>query len=73
MQGDKAKARYIVLTPSQMDDERSIEAIEKSPTYNRDKKTSDEIKEMGKSSSGNADEPRPNNAASNNSGFSIQF
>ena len=56
-----------------MDDERSIEAIEKSPTYNRDKKTSDEIKEMGKSSSGNADEPRPNNAASNNSGFSIQF
>ena len=73
MQGDKAKARYIVLTPSQMDDERSIEAIEKSPTYNRDKKTSDEIKEMGKSSSANADEPRPNNAASNNSGFSIQF
>lgn len=73
MQGDKAKARYIVLTPSQMDDERSIEAIEKSPTYNRDKKTSDEIKEMGKSSSANADEPRPNNASSNNSGFSIQF
>ncbi len=73
MQGDKARARYIVLTPSQMDDERSIEAIEKSPTYNRDKKTSDEIKEMGKSSSANADEPRPNNAASNNSGFSIQF
>ncbi len=49
MQGDQAKARYIVIEPSQMDDDAFIDALEKSPTLNRDKKTSDEIKEIGKS------------------------
>lgn len=41
---EKARARYIVLKPSQMDDDRFIDAFEKSPTYNREKKTSDDIK-----------------------------
>lgn len=49
MQGDQAKARYIVIEPSQMDDDTFIDALEKSPTLNREKKTSDEIKEIGKS------------------------
>ncbi len=47
---DKVKSRYIVLTPSQMDDDMFIDAIEKSPTFNRDKKVSTEIKSLGKSS-----------------------
>lgn len=46
---DKVKSRYIVLTPSQMDDDMFIDAIEKSPTFNRDKKVSTEIKSLGKS------------------------
>lgn len=44
---EKARARYIVLKPSQMDDDRFIDAFEKSPTYNREKKTSDDIKAIG--------------------------
>ncbi|THG50759.1 MULTISPECIES: cell division protein FtsZ [Muribaculum] len=44
---EKAKARYIVLKPSQMDDDKFIDAFEKSPTYNREKKTADEIKAIG--------------------------
>lgn len=48
MKEQKAKARFIVLTPSQMDDDRFIEAFESSPAYNRDKRASDEIREIGR-------------------------
>ena len=58
---EKAKARYIVLTPSQMDDDRFIDAFEKSPTYNREKKTADEIKAIGAKpkQSGEQQQPQP--------------
>ena len=44
----KAKARFIVLTPSQMDDDRFIEAFEKNPTHNRNLNTATEIREIGR-------------------------
>ncbi|MBQ8772942.1 MAG: cell division protein FtsZ, partial [Muribaculaceae bacterium] len=47
----KARARYIIIQPSQMDDDKFIDAFEKSPTYNREKKKAEEIKEVSKSSS----------------------
>ncbi|HRF69362.1 MAG TPA: cell division protein FtsZ [Muribaculum sp.] len=43
----KGKARYIVMLPNQMDDDRFIEAFEKSPTFNREKKVAEEIKNIG--------------------------
>lgn len=51
---EKARARYIVLQPSQMDDDRFIDAFEKSPTFNREKKNADEIKRMGTNASASA-------------------
>lgn len=62
---DKVKSRFIVLTPSQMDDDMFIDAIEKSPAFNRDKKVSNDIKAMGKAAApqGQAapakEEPKP--------------
>lgn len=47
----KARARYIIIQPSQMDDDKFIDAFEKSPTYNREKKKAEEIKEVSKNSS----------------------
>ncbi len=47
---NRAKIGYIILQPSQMDDDAFIDAFEKSPTYNREKKVADEIKEIGKQS-----------------------
>lgn len=36
-------ARYIVMQPSQLDDDNVIESMERTPTFNRDKRTMDEI------------------------------
>ena len=47
----KTKAKFIVLTPSQMDDDRFIEAFEKSPTHNRNANTANEIREIGRKGS----------------------
>lgn len=47
----KTKAKFIVLTPSQMDDDRFIEAFEKSPTHNRNANTANEIREIGRKDS----------------------
>ncbi len=48
MKEQKAKARVIVLTPSQMDDDRFIDAFEKSPAFNRDQRATNEIREIGR-------------------------
>lgn len=48
MRDDKVKSRFIVMLPSQMDDDRFIDAIERTPTYNRDKKVAQEIRSYGK-------------------------
>ena len=74
---DKVKSRFIVLTPSQMDDDMFIDALEKSPTFNRDKKVSTEIKSLGKSApqpaSAQTEENRPNQQPRQGNGPAIRF
>lgn len=41
------RTRYVVLKPSQLEDVALIDKLERAPAYNRDKRTSDEIKNMG--------------------------
>ena len=41
------RTRYVVLKPSQLEDIAVIDKLERAPAYNRDKRTSDEIKNMG--------------------------
>ena len=41
------RTRYVVLKPSQLEDIALIDKLERAPAYNRDKRTSDEIKSMG--------------------------
>ncbi len=55
LQKTKDSARYIILTPEQMDDDAIVEKLEKSPAYNRDKKVADEIKLGLKANAGTAD------------------
>lgn len=75
MQGDKAKARYIVIEPSQMDDDAFIDALEKSPTFNREKKTSDEIKEIAREGQtvSTARQPEPKAPSQPSGGSTIHF
>lgn len=44
-QQELARARYIVLTPEQFDNSDVIEIFEKNPTWNRDVKTKDAVRE----------------------------
>jgi len=48
LQKSKDRARYIILTPEQMDDDAIIEKLERTPAYNRDKRLADEIKASAK-------------------------
>lgn len=41
------RSKYVVLSPSQLDDPELIDRLEHSPAYNRDKRTSEEIKGIG--------------------------
>ena len=67
MKESRAKIGYIILQPSQMDDDSFIDAFEKSPTYNREKRVADEIKELGRQNSGTQKEtPINNNRNGNN-------
>lgn len=45
-QQDKARARYLVLTPEQMDNDEVMEIFERNPTFNRDVKVKDAVKEV---------------------------
>lgn len=45
-----ARARYVILDPSQLDDDKVIEMFEKNPTFNRDAKFRNAIKEMSRAS-----------------------
>ncbi len=56
LQKTKDSARYIILTPEQMDDDAIVEKLEKSPAYNRDKKVADEIKLGMKANAGAAEQ-----------------
>lgn len=44
MQNSKDRARFVILRPDQMDDDATVEVLEKTPTLNRDKKVVDELK-----------------------------
>ncbi len=44
-QQEMARARYIVLTPEQFDNDEVVEIMERTPTFNRDVKVKDAIKE----------------------------
>lgn len=48
MQGEKDRAKYVILQPGQMDDDAVVEKLERIPAYNRDKKVADEIKSGAK-------------------------
>lgn len=41
---DDLRVNYIVLTPEQMDDDSVVEVLEKSPAYNRDRKTVENLR-----------------------------
>ena len=43
-QQEMARARYIVLTPDQFDDDEVVDMIDKTPTFNRDAKFKESIK-----------------------------
>ena len=45
MQRNNDRQRYVVLTPEQMDDDSLLERIEGTPTYKRDRKLADEIRQ----------------------------
>lgn len=44
-QQDMARARYLVLTPEQLDNDEVVEMVEKSPTFNRDVKFKEAIRD----------------------------
>lgn len=43
-----ARARYAILDPSQFDDDKVLDLFEKNPTYNRDSKFRNEIRDMAR-------------------------
>lgn len=45
-QQDMARARYIILSPEEFDNEDAVVILEKYPTFNRDVKVRDKIKEV---------------------------
>lgn len=65
----ETRTAYIVLTPQQMDDDTVIEILEKSPTYNRDRKILDNI--SAKSGAGAASSSSNSNQGQN--GMKISF
>lgn len=44
MQAVKEQSRYVVLQPNQFDDDATVEMLESTPAYNRDKKIAEEIR-----------------------------
>ena len=50
---ERESLRYIILQPSQFDDDAIIETFEHNPTYNRDKKIADEVRNAPAESSVN--------------------
>ncbi|MGN0232626.1 MAG: cell division protein FtsZ [Muribaculaceae bacterium] len=52
----QARARYIVLTPEQFDNDEVLEIFEKNPTYNRDTNVKDQVKKASEQQS-KTDEP----------------
>lgn len=57
---NQAKARYVVIQPWQMDNDRFIEIFEKTPAFNRDKKIIEELKSNGEQPSQQAQQSAEN-------------
>ncbi|MDE7396462.1 MAG: cell division FtsZ family protein [Muribaculum sp.] len=78
MNKDKAKARYIVMQPYQMDDDSFIDALEKSPAFNRERTTAENIRNTGtrpesiRRTSVESESPRQT-TSDDNAGFKIKF
>lgn len=70
---EKARARYVVLEPSQFDDDKVIDMLEKNPTYNRDAKFRTEIKEMAKNAPTQEEPAVPRQGEEASSTTTIQF
>lgn len=70
---EKARARYVVLEPSQFDDDKVIDMLEKNPTYNRDAKFRTEIKEMAKNAPTQEEPATPRHNEEASSTTTIQF
>lgn len=65
------RSRYVILSPSQMEDMELVDRLEHAPAYNRDKHVSDEIKKMGQSAADYRDD-YPGNS-DDNAGNRIEF
>ena len=44
LNGGKDRSKYIILTADQIDDDAVIDTLEKTPTFNRDKKVVERLK-----------------------------
>lgn len=55
---------YIILKPGQMDDDNVIDILERTPAYNRDKRTIDELK-AGTTDTPSTDSPEPPSTSGN--------
>lgn len=69
-----ARARYAILDPSQFDDDKVIDLFEKNPTFNRDSKFRNEIRDMARNAATAVpEEPATRRAATPDSATNIQF
>ncbi|MCM1518787.1 MAG: cell division protein FtsZ [Pseudoflavonifractor sp.] len=67
-----ARARYAILDPSQFDDDKVLDLFEKNPTYNRDSKFRNEIRDMARGTSTVTEEVAPKRPAADTT-RDIQF
>lgn len=56
----QARVRYVILTPEQFDNDEVLTILENNPTYNRDSKVKDMIKEVTNPSTSNNNRPDSN-------------
>ena len=69
----QARARYIVLTPEQFDNDEVLEIFEKTPTYNRDTNVKDQVKKATEQQNKPEGEASPSSSDSSNPIGPIMF
>jgi hypothetical protein len=71
---DKARARYLILSPEDMENDDIIDLLERTPTFRRESKFKEKIKEMQSNSAHDNDSNRKAKPAANKpSGNVISF
>lgn len=70
---DYYNTNYIILSPSQMDNDAVIEILENSPAYNREKKVVESLRNSGKASATPASAPSAASATRGDDGLKISF